>query len=81
VGAANLARADRPIATPFVLGTGKRLFGDGTIAAGLRLSDSKLADTASSSRHNERAGDIDHGRFALEERAEAEVGSRRQADA
>lgn len=52
---------------PVVLGTGKRLFGDGTVPAGLRLADVETASTGVTVTTYERAGDIAYGSFALEE--------------
>ncbi len=51
---------------PVVLGTGKRLFGSGTVPAGLRLVDSKTATTGVIIATYERAGEIRYGSFALE---------------
>ena len=52
---------------PLVLGTGKRLFGDGTVPAGLRLADVETASTGVTVATYERAGEIAYGSFALEE--------------
>ena len=49
---------------PVLLGTGKRLFGDGTIPAGLRLVDSKTSTTGVIIATYERAGEIRYGSFA-----------------
>jgi dihydrofolate reductase len=62
---------------PVVLGTGKRLFGDGTLPGGLRLVDSRAATTGVLITTYERAGDIPYGSFALEEPTEAELERRR----
>jgi dihydrofolate reductase len=51
---------------PVLLGTGKRLFGDGTVPAGLRLVDSKTSTTGVIIATYERAGEIRYGSFALE---------------
>lgn len=51
---------------PVLLGTGKRLFGDGTIPAGLRLVDSKTSSTGVVIATYERAGEIPYGSFAVE---------------
>jgi dihydrofolate reductase len=53
---------------PVLLGSGKRLFADGTTPAGLRLVDSKTSTTGVILATYERAGDIDYGSFALEQR-------------
>ena len=55
---------------PILLGTGKRLFADGTIPAGLKLVDSKTASTGVVIARYERAGDVKYGSFALEEPTE-----------
>ena len=49
---------------PVLLGTGKRLFGDGAIPAGLRLVDSKTSTTGVIIATYERAGEIRYGSFA-----------------
>ena len=51
---------------PLVLGSGKRLFADGTIPAALRLVDSKISTTGVFMGTYEPAGDIPIGYFALE---------------
>ncbi len=50
---------------PVVIGSGKRLFGDGTLPAGLRLVDSKTSTTGVTIATYERAGEIRYGSFAL----------------
>ncbi len=50
---------------PVLLGTGKRLFGDGTMPAGLQLVDSKTSTTGVIIATYERAGEIRYGSFAL----------------
>jgi dihydrofolate reductase len=62
---------------PVVLGTGKRLFGGGTIPAALKLVDSKVSKTGVTINTYERAGDIDVGSFEFDEPTEAEI-ERRQ---
>ena len=62
---------------PVVIGTGKRFFGDGTIAAGLKLVDSKVSTTGVTINTYERAGDIARGSFEFDEPTEAEI-ERRQ---
>jgi dihydrofolate reductase len=52
---------------PVVLGGGKRLFGEGTIPAGLKLTDIQTATTGVTVATYERAGDIHYGSFALDE--------------
>jgi dihydrofolate reductase len=46
-----------------VLGLGKRLFGDGTIPAALRLVDSKVSTTGVVMSTNEPAGEVVTGSF------------------
>jgi dihydrofolate reductase len=62
---------------PVLIGSGKRLFGEGTIPSGLRLVDTKTSSTGVVIATYERAGTIDYGSFALDEPTEAEV-ERRQ---
>ena len=63
---------------PLVLGTGKRLFGDGTMPAGLRVKESVVSTKGVVIATYERAGDVEVGSFAFEEPTEAEV-ARREA--
>jgi dihydrofolate reductase len=63
---------------PLVIGTGKRFFGDGTIAAGLKLVDSKVSKTGVTINIYERAGEIDAGSFEFDEPTEAEIERRRR---
>src|SRR6266511_264529 len=51
---------------PLVIGSGKRLFAEGTIASGLRLVDSKVSTTGVVIGTYEPAGEIVPGSFALE---------------
>jgi dihydrofolate reductase len=51
---------------PLVIGSGKRLFGDGTIPAGLKLVDSKVSSTGVVIGTYEPAGEIVTGSFAME---------------
>jgi dihydrofolate reductase len=62
---------------PVLLGSGKRLFSDGTIPGGLGLVDSKTSTTGVIMATYERAGEIDIGSFALDEPTAAEVERRR----
>jgi dihydrofolate reductase len=48
---------------PVVLGTGKRLFGEGAVPAGLELVDSKVASTGVVLLTYRRAGDPKYGSF------------------
>jgi dihydrofolate reductase len=63
---------------PVVIGTGKRCFGDGTVAAGLKLVDSKVSKTGVTINTYERAGDINAGSFEFDEPTEAEIERRRR---
>jgi dihydrofolate reductase len=51
---------------PLVIGSGKRLFSDGTIPSGLKLVDSKLSTTGVVIGTYEPAGEIVTGSFALD---------------
>ncbi len=46
---------------PVVLGSGKRLFGDGAVPAAWKLTDSQVSTTGVSIQHYERAGNIRYG--------------------
>jgi dihydrofolate reductase len=63
---------------PLVIGTGKRLFGDGTIPAGLKLVDSKVSKTGVTINTYERAGEINPGSMEFDEPTEAEIERRRR---
>lgn len=63
---------------PLVLGSGKRIFEDGTIAAGLKLVDSRTSSTGVLIARYERAGKPEYGSFALDEPTDAEVERRRR---
>lgn len=63
---------------PLTLGTGKRLFGDGTIPAGLKLIDSKTSTTGVIVATYERAGNVKLGSFALETPTDAELAGRQR---
>jgi dihydrofolate reductase len=51
---------------PVVLGTGKRLFADGAVPAGLELAESDTSATGVFMATYKRGGDIKYGSFALE---------------
>ena len=51
---------------PLVIGSGKRLFSDGTIPSGLKLADSKVSTTGVVIGTYEPAGEIVTGSFALD---------------
>jgi dihydrofolate reductase len=63
---------------PVVVGTGKRLFGDGTIPAGLQLVDSRVSKTGVTINTYRRAGGIQAGEMDFEEPTEAELERRRR---
>jgi dihydrofolate reductase len=58
---------------PVVIGTGKRLFGDGTIPVALKLVDSQVSKTGVTINTFERAGDINSGSFEFDQPSEAEL--------
>jgi dihydrofolate reductase len=58
---------------PVVIGTGKRLFGDGTIPGALKLVDSQVSKTGVTINTFERAGDINSGSFEFDQPSEAEL--------
>jgi dihydrofolate reductase len=51
---------------PLVIGSGKRLFSDGTSPAGLKLAESKVSTTGVLIGTYEPAGEIVTGSFALD---------------
>ena len=63
---------------PITLGTGKRLFGEGTIPAGLQLVDSRTSTTGVIVATYKRAGVVKTGSFAMETPTEAELARRKQ---
>jgi dihydrofolate reductase len=63
---------------PVVLGTGKRLFGEGAPPAALKLVDSQVSSTGVVMATYEPGGPLQTGSFALEEPTEAEL-RRREA--
>ena len=63
---------------PVVLGSGKRLFGDGAIPAGLALADSAVSKTGVTINVYRRAGAIEPGLMGFEEPTELEVERRRR---
>jgi dihydrofolate reductase len=62
---------------PVVVGSGKRLFADGTVPGGLKLVDSQVSTTGVVIGTYVPAGEIVTGSFALEEPTEAEKERRR----
>jgi len=65
---------------PITLGTGKRLFGEGTIPAGFKLVDSKTSTKGVIVANYERAGKVKTGSFALETPTEAELARRKRLE-
>lgn len=65
---------------PVVLGTGKRLFANGAVPAGLRAVDVKTSSTGVVMATYVREGEIKYGSFALPEPSEEEL-ERRQKSA
>jgi dihydrofolate reductase len=63
---------------PVVLGTGKRIFGDGAVPAGLTLADSATSSTGVVMATYKPEGEIRYGSFALEEPTEEERERRAQ---
>ena len=63
---------------PLVLGKGKRLFGEGTVPAGLKLAGSKVSSTGVIISTYLPAGEVQTGSFAMDEPSEAELKRRRE---
>lgn len=63
---------------PVVLGTGKKLFGDGSAPAALKLVGSKTSGTGVTINRYVRAGQVETGSFQIEPPTEAE--QRRRGD-
>lgn len=61
---------------PLLLGKGKRLFGDGTVPAGLKLVDTKASTTGVILSTYVPAGTIQPGSFGLETPSDAELARR-----
>jgi dihydrofolate reductase len=66
---------------PLLLGAGKRLFGDGTVPAGLKLVDSAVSGTGVTITTYRRAGEVERGSFEFEEPTDAELERRRRLGA
>ncbi|MGH7585880.1 MAG: dihydrofolate reductase family protein [Gemmatimonadales bacterium] len=64
---------------PIVIGTGKRLFGDGAVPAGLKLLETRTFDTGVAVLRYQRAGALRHGDFALHPAEEGVEASTTQA--
>ena len=63
---------------PITLGRGKRLFAEGTIAAGFELLESETSPTGVIVSNYGRAGEVKTGSFALEVPTEAELARRKR---
>ncbi len=63
---------------PVTVGKGKRLFGEGTQPAGLKLIDSKTSTTGVIIATYEPAGELKTGSFALDNPSEAEIERRKR---
>ncbi|MFL6603527.1 MAG: dihydrofolate reductase family protein [Steroidobacteraceae bacterium] len=58
---------------PVILGRGKRLFGEGTNPAGLKLTESTVSTTGVTINTYVRAGDVKTGSFALQDPSKEEL--------
>jgi hypothetical protein len=65
---------------PLLLGTGKRLFGNGTMPARLKLVETRTSSTGVVLHVLESAGPLEYGSFALEHPTEAEMERRRKIE-
>ena len=63
---------------PITIGKGKRLFGEGTQTASLKLIDSKISTTGVIMATYEPAGELKTGSFALDNPNEAEIERRKR---
>jgi dihydrofolate reductase len=61
---------------PVVVGPGKRLFGDGTVPAGMTVVDSKVFGTGVVWLRYTRAGNLEYGSFAFENPTDEEAARR-----
>ncbi|MCA1750080.1 MAG: dihydrofolate reductase family protein [Sphingomonadales bacterium] len=66
---------------PLVLGTGKRLFGEGAPAGAFKLIEHRLTSTGVSMATYEPAGEIEPGSFAAQEPSERELARRERMKA
>lgn len=58
---------------PVVVGSGKRLFGDGTIPRAFRHVDTKVSSTGVVIHRYERAGKLEYGTFEVDERGSSDA--------
>jgi len=63
---------------PITLGSGKRLFAEGTIPGAFKLTDSKVSPSGVIIANYARAGEVKTGSFALEVPTEAELARRKR---
>ncbi len=63
---------------PVTLGTGKRLFAQGTIPAGFKLVESEISPSGVIVASFERAGEVKAGSFGLQTPSEAELARRKR---
>jgi dihydrofolate reductase len=63
---------------PLTIGAGKRLFGEGTVPAALKLVDSKVSGTGVTINTYVPAGELDTGSFEFDEPTEAELERRKR---
>src|ERR671931_1533986 len=63
---------------PVTLGTGKRLFAEGTIPAGFKLLESGISPSGVIIANYERAGEVKMGSFGFETPSEAELARRKR---
>jgi dihydrofolate reductase len=63
---------------PVLLGTGKRLFANGTVPARLKLVETQTSSTGVVLQVHQSAGSLDYGSFALEQPTAAEIERRRR---
>jgi dihydrofolate reductase len=66
---------------PVLLGTGKRLFANGTVPARLKLVETQTSSTGVVLQVYQSAGSLDYGSFALEQPPAAEIARRKRAEA
>lgn len=64
------------ITYPVVVGSGKRLFGEGTMAGALELADAKISPSGVIIATYRRAGELQTGSFALEDPSADELARR-----
>jgi dihydrofolate reductase len=63
---------------PITIGSGKRLFAEGTIPAGFRLLESRISPSGVVAASYARSGEVKTGSFALEVPTEAEIARRKR---